>query len=111
MIRVAVCFSPSQNAPVPHLRPLWLCVAFAAFLTTARADVTLIGVGTLPGDAADFSGLTGKGPDGTPHNRLGGEGSAIAYTGKGREYVLVSDRGPKGTNNDFACRAIAWRFA
>ena len=57
-----------------------------------------------PGDTSDLSGLKGEGPEGVPHNRLGGHGSAIAYTGRGSEYVLASDRGPKGANNDFVCR-------
>lgn len=70
----------------------------------ARADITLVGVGTLPGDASDLSGLEGKTSDGTPNNRLGGMGSAIAYTGKGTGYLLVSDRGPKDGATDFACR-------
>jgi hypothetical protein len=73
-------------------------------LPAAAADVTLIGVGTLPGDASDLSGLKGKGSNGTPHDRLGGHGSAIAYTGKGDEYVLMSDRGPADGASDFACR-------
>jgi hypothetical protein len=70
-----------------------------------RADVTLIGVGTLPGTASDLSGLNGKASDGTPNDRLGGLGSAIAHTGKGNEYVLVADRGPKDGTVAFACRA------
>ena len=58
----------------------------------------------MPGDSTDLSGLTGNGPEGVPHNRLGGHGSAIAYTGRGTEYALASDRGPKGLINDYACR-------
>jgi hypothetical protein len=89
---------------VTHVRPLFLLALIGAWAASARADVVLIGVGTTPGDATDLSGLTGKGPDGTPHNRLGGHGSAVAYTGTGTEYVFAADRGPKGTNNDFVCR-------
>jgi hypothetical protein len=70
----------------------------------ARADVVLLGVGTIPGTAADRSGLAGTASDGTPLDRLGGLGSAIAYTGRGTEYVLVSDRGPKDGASDFPCR-------
>ncbi len=73
-------------------------------LAPARAEVTLLGVGSLPGDATDLSGLTGKQTDGTPNNRLGGHGSAIAYTGRGADYILASDRGPKDGGTDFACR-------
>ncbi len=71
---------------------------------TARADVALVGFGDIPGDARDLSGLAGKASDGTPNDRLGGLGSAIAYTGRGTEYVLASDRGPKDGASDFACR-------
>jgi hypothetical protein len=81
-----------------------LCALFAWFAGASRADVTLVGIGTLPGDAGDLSGLSGRSPDGIPHDRLGGLGSAIAYTGRGTEYVLASDRGPKDGVNDYACR-------
>ena len=83
---------------------LALCALLAVAPGPAGADLTLVGVGTLPGTASDLSGLTGAASDGTPHNRLGGLGSAIAYTGRGTEYVLVSDRGPKDGASDFACR-------
>jgi hypothetical protein len=73
-------------------------------LPAAAADVTLVGVATLPGDTADLSGLKGKQTNGTPHDRLGGHGSGIAYTGRGDEYVLISDRGPADGATDFACR-------
>ena len=74
------------------------------FAGPSRADIVLVGVGTLPGDSTDLSGLTGKASDGTPQNRLGGHGSAIAYTGKGNEYILASDRGPKDGASDYVCR-------
>jgi hypothetical protein len=79
-------------------------LAIAGFTTPCFGQVTLLGVGTLPGDMADLSGLKGNQNDGTPHNRLGGMGSAIDYTGKGNSYVLASDRGPKDGATDFACR-------
>ena len=68
------------------------------------ADITLIGVGTLPGDSSDLSGLKGKLADGTPLDRLGGLGSAIAYSGTGTEYVLASDSGPRDKSVDWPCR-------
>lgn len=86
------------------LRPVLLCALLGACAASVRADVTLVGVGTIPGDATDLSGLTGKASDGTPNDRLGGHGSAIAYTGTGTAYVLASDRGPKDGMSDFACR-------
>ena len=69
----------------------------------AQADADLVGIGTVPGSASDLSGLTGKQTDGTPHDQFGGI-SALAYTGRDHEYVLVSDRGPKDGASDFACR-------
>jgi hypothetical protein len=84
--------------------PVALAALLGALAGPARADVTLIGVGTIPGDASDLSGLKGRASDGTPNDRLGGLGSAVAYTGKGDEYVLASDRGPKDGASDFACR-------
>lgn len=68
------------------------------------AGIELIGVGTQPGTQTDRSGLEGKASDGTPLNTLGGHGSAIAYTGQGQEYLLLSDRGPKDGAVDFPCR-------
>jgi hypothetical protein len=63
---------------------------------SARANaVELIGVGTIPPDARDFSGLTDALSDGTPHDRLASLGSAIDFTGEGHRYVLAADRGPK----------------
>lgn len=84
---------------------LFLAMVLAASLPVAGwAQIELLGIGSIPGDTADLSGLTGKQSDGTPHNRLGGMGSAIAYTGQGNRYILASDRGPKDGATDFACR-------
>ncbi|HEY3788809.1 MAG TPA: esterase-like activity of phytase family protein, partial [Urbifossiella sp.] len=62
------------------------------------------GIGSLPGTQSDLSGLTTKSVDGTPRNRLGGLGSAVAYTGKGHTYLLASDRGPNDGVTDYICR-------
>jgi hypothetical protein len=87
-------------------RPRWW--PLAGFLTLISspvyADIELLGVATVPGTATDRSGLEGQATDGTPLNRLGGHGSAIAYSGKGSEYWLLSDRGPKDGKVDFPCR-------
>lgn len=81
------------------------CILLMMFLpSNMLAQITLIGTGTLPGTSSDLSGLTGNQTDGTPHNRLGGLGSGIAYSGQGNNYVLVSDRGPKDGATDYACR-------
>ena len=78
--------------------------AVAAAPGLSQAQVTLIGIGSLPGNSSDLSGLKEKFPDGTPANRLGGLGSAIAFSGKGNLYVLASDRGPKDGAIDYPCR-------
>jgi len=86
------------------IRPFMLCAGILAILAgTSRGDVGLIGIATVPGTTADLSELPGKQTDGTPHNQFGGI-SGIAYTGKGSEYVLLSDRGPKDGASDFVCR-------
>lgn len=70
----------------------------ASCLTTgiaAAAPIELIGTGTLPGNASDGLKLVPKIlEDGTPHDRVGGFGSALAYTGAGDLYIGVPDRGP-----------------
>ena len=86
------------------LRLSLLFIASLSPLIVFAQDIQLLGVGTLPGESTDLSGLSGLQTDGTPHNRLGGHGSAVAYTGKGNSYVLASDRGPKDGATDFACR-------
>ncbi len=63
----------------------------------AGPPIELVGRGTIPGDRSDFSGLKGQLDDGTPANRVGAIGSAIAYTGKRNLYVMVPDRGPNAS--------------
>ena len=70
----------------------------------AHADVTLLGVSTLPGSTKDLSGLKGRAKDGTPNDTLGGHGSAIASTSTPGEYILASDRGPKDGTVGFLAR-------
>lgn len=79
----------------------WLAFSWSAL---CWAEVKLIGTATISGEAVDLSGLTGAFADGTPVNRLGGLGSAIAYTGQGNLYVLASDRGPLDGATDYPCR-------
>src|SRR5262249_5148806 len=74
-----------------------LAAALAVTLsaTGARAAITFIGEGSIPGTATDQSGLTGILEDNvTPGNRVGGLGSGITYTGVGSLYVATPDRGP-----------------
>lgn len=80
-------------------------MTFALSATTAaRADIQLVAQGAFPAHASDKSGLTDALADGTPHNRLGSLGSAIAYTGVGNRYVMLSDRGPKDGAVPYQCR-------
>jgi hypothetical protein len=80
-----------------------MCLALG-LSSPVLAQVQCLGVATVPGNATDKSGLTDKLSDGTPHNRLGSMGSAIAYTGNGNRYILVSDRGPADGTTEYFCR-------
>ncbi len=67
--------------------------ACCATLQPSAAQVELIATGSVPADARDLSGLSGT-VAGVPHDRFGGWGSAVAWTGRGWEFVLLPDRGP-----------------
>lgn len=82
-------------------------VSILAVASPGYSEIQLLGIGLLPGTTSDLSGLHGKTSEGVPRNRLGGHGSAIAYTGKGNSYILASDQGPKDKTGDFACR-VHW---
>jgi uncharacterized protein len=76
---------------------MWSLVFCAAITSSASvwADISLVGQGSIPGDAIDQSSLTGLLEDDvTPRNQAGGFGSAIAYTGVGNFYMATPDRGP-----------------
>ncbi|HEX4144927.1 MAG TPA: esterase-like activity of phytase family protein [Pirellulales bacterium] len=82
---------------------LFVITSFALLLAGARAaaaapPIEMIGTGSIGGNHADRSHLTGKLEDGTPANRLGSWGSGIAYTGRDDLYVVVSDRGPNASD-------------
>lgn len=79
-------------------------VLILMLLASARGEVVFLGATSIPGTAEDKSGLKATLPDGTPHNRLGGIGSAIAWTGRDNRYVLLPDRGPKDGATPYACR-------
>ena len=80
-------------------RGLGFVTAFVPWLalSTAGADVELIGKSSVPGDASDRSGLSGSytNPSGEsiPADQLGSFGSAVAYSGKDNRYYAVNDRG------------------
>src|SRR5438045_9322293 len=68
---------------------LWLSQAFGS-------SITLVGVGSIPGNATDLSGAIGVlvGENGTvPHNQLGTFGCGSAYTGSGNIFIATNDRG------------------
>ena len=72
--------------------------------STQQLDVQLLGKTSIPGTASDLSGMKNLLEDKSPNNRLGGFGSAIAYTGQGNKYLLLPDRGPGDGANSFTCR-------
>ena len=75
------------------------------------AEVKLLGVGTIPGTATDRSGLTNLLEDGvTPHNLVGGLGSAVTYTGFGNFYWGTPDRGPADGTTSYIDRAYLLRI-
>ena len=71
-----------------------LCIACLTAPVPAAAVITYLGAGTIPASATDDTGLLGLLEDGTPGNRAGGMGSAIAYSGVGNHYYMIPDRGP-----------------
>lgn len=86
------------------MRRLVLPVLVLLLAVPVRAEVAFLGAARVPGDATDKSGLKDVLADGTPHARLGGFGSAVAWTGAGSRYVFVADRGPKDGAAAYACR-------
>ena len=90
------------------MKSKWLvsaCAVMAAAavvaLSAANPGVTLIGVGAIPGNSLDRSGLAGKTicriDDDTAcidQATLGGLGSAVTYTGFNNVFLAVPDRGP-----------------
>ena len=75
-----------------------LCAAVLMGVSAhASADpIELIGIGQLPGTTSDGLVLSpALLEDGvTPHDLVGGFGSAITYTGVGNRYLATPDRGP-----------------
>jgi hypothetical protein len=87
VLRLMVCLAVVVGLPVP-----------------VSGKIVLIAVGSKSGDSFDGSGLTEKLSDGTPHHRLGGIGSGIAYSGYGNAYVMIADRGPRDGATAYKCR-------
>lgn len=76
----------------------------AAALLVSPPEIELIGVASVAGDARDRSGLVEVLSEGSPHDRLGSFGSAIAWTGDGERYIAACDRGPADGAAEFRCR-------
>jgi hypothetical protein len=76
-------------------------------LSAQAASIELVGVGEMPGTTSD--GLELQPPlleDGvTPHDRAGGWGSGITYTGVGSAYLATPDRGPADGTTSYVDRA------
>jgi hypothetical protein len=75
---------------------VWAIGAVLCLSQAFGGSITLVGVGSIPGNATDLSGTTGvvAGEKGTvPHNQLGTFGSGIAYTGSGNIFIATNDRG------------------
>ncbi|MGK2914969.1 MAG: esterase-like activity of phytase family protein [Porticoccaceae bacterium] len=78
---------------------------------SAFADIQLLGVGVIPGNATDQSGLNGLLEDGvTPHNLVGGFGSAITYSGFSNLYYATPDRGPADGATSYIDRLYTLRI-
>jgi hypothetical protein len=88
-----------------------LAIALLLQTATARATITFIGEGDIPGTATDQSGLTKVLEDGvTPGNQVGGLGSAITYTGVDSLYVATPDRGPADGTTSYIDRIYTIRI-
>ena len=95
-----------------HLGPtsrlaLLVSVGSASPAFAADPGVTLIGVGVVPGNSFDKSGLQGQPicklddpATCTDQATLGGFGSGVAYTGHDNVFLAVNDRGTFDGRND-----------
>lgn len=97
--------APTRSTPhEPNMTRFLLAIVLVLLAdAAARAEVKLVATTVIPGSATDLSGLTEKLSEGTPHNRLGGFGSAIVPLGKDR-YILLPDRGPQDGAAQYQCR-------
>jgi len=74
----------------------WAMGAVLCLSQAPAGSITLVGVGSIPGNATDLSGTTAVlvGENGTvPQNQLGTFGSGIAYAGSGSIFIATNDRG------------------
>lgn len=89
-----------------HSIGIGLAAVHAALVsaTAVQPGVELIARCEVSANASDLSGLENLIGNNIPHNRFGGWGSAIAWTGKGNRYIVASDRGPGDGASAFRCR-------
>lgn len=80
-----------------------LCLVCLAAGVPADDSLQLIGTVSIPGTALDLSGETAVLENGERVNRTGGF-SALDYTGTGRLYAALSDRGPDDGAVSYPCR-------
>ena len=73
------------------------------FTTSAAEPPRLLWSVSVAGDAEDLSGITGRFPDGTAKNQLGGF-SAITPSATPNRYLFLPDRGPNDGEVDYPCR-------
>lgn len=92
-----------------RLRSLTLCLLISSLTLASAAEkppaaITYIGAATWSGTERDRSRLSEALEDGSPHDRLGGLGSGMAWSGQGDEFVLVPDRGAGDGAVSYRCR-------
>lgn len=87
---------PTIMKKINNCKKLATAIFGALSLTSslAHASVSYLGSYGFAGNSSDLSGLTDTLEDGSAHNKLGGFGSAIAYTGYNNIFVATPDRGP-----------------
>src|SRR5687767_7781790 len=89
------------------MKQRWMAAVVAAMLvapsvlTAVSPGISLIGVGLIPGDALDLSGLQGQSicqrddeNNCIDRATFGGFGSAMTYTGHDNVFLAAADRGP-----------------
>ena len=70
-----------------------ICLLTSALQADEPANISVLRDIAIPGTASDLSNSTEALSDGTPANRLGGP-SGLSWTGKGLEFLWITDRGP-----------------
>lgn len=100
---------------VSTLIPLSCAAAISSIAVSASAEqgITLIGTGIVSGTAKDGLKLTPATLEDnvTPHDQIGGFGSAIAYTGVDNLYLATPDRGPADGATTYNDRSYLFSIA